>query len=89
MRSPPFDGCADWTIRWLDGTSRRVTLDRRGRFEVFGVSYTLLPTSPVTFAWADGTVQTVQSVEGTMITWTTNNAACNRRGARTIDSRNA
>jgi len=78
MRAAPFLGAPNWTIRWLAGNTEPVTVDRRGRFVVFGHLYQLLATSPVTFRWADGTVQTMQTstndAEGAVhITWGTTN----------------
>ena len=73
MRSPPFSDSAGWLIKWQNSSTRKIELDRRGRFVVDGVMYTLLPTTPVTFQWPDGTVQTLEPFENNIITWTTSN----------------
>ena len=48
---------------------------RDGEWSLFGHTYRLRDEVPISFAWSDGTVQTVQEWDGHTITWTTTNAA--------------
>lgn len=76
MVSSPFLGSPRWNVRWLNGQTSDIVLDRRGCWELFGHHYQLQrTTTTVFFTWDDGTVQTLQSVEGDIITWVTSNAS--------------
>ena len=45
-----------------------------GQFSTGGHLYTLRNTDPVSFVWADGTVQTLEKFEDRTITWKTTNS---------------
>ena len=72
-RLQDFEGKFD--IRWPSSGLVKQTEVKDGCFDVFGSSYTLLDTKPVSFEWSDGTVQTVKSFSSSssrvLITWTT------------------
>ena len=74
LQSPGFEGWPHWQIRWLSGETQNVDVDQRGRFQVYGDMYQLRQTSPASFVWADGTVQTVERFNGDTIVWRTTHA---------------
>ena len=47
-----------YTVRWLDGQTKQIQL-RDGAFTLDGEEYQLRDTDPISFTWADGTVQEV------------------------------
>jgi len=69
----PFasDESGMWLVRWQSGATKPITLTDGG-WTVFGATYQLRDTSPVTFTWpVDNTVQTLEAFDGTTITWST------------------
>mmetsp|Transcript_12626 Transcript_12626/g.25414 ORF Transcript_12626/g.25414 Transcript_12626/m.25414 type:complete len:228 (-) Transcript_12626:237-920(-) len=57
-----------WTARWPNGQAAQLHLSN-GSWTLFGQQYQLTPTSPVSFTWDDGTVQSVESWDGRTIMW--------------------
>lgn len=66
-----------WTIRWETGQTARVKL-QNGTYTLFGRNYQLQATEPVSFIWPCGTLQTVESWDGSIVTWTTTKPSCKR-----------
>lgn len=76
MRSERFFSHLDtrkWEVIWPTWDTRARIQLRYGRFAVFGREYQLQNTTPVSFTWADGTTQCVQSFDGQRIAWRTDN----------------
>ena len=68
-----------WQIRWENGQTAQAQL-ADGQLSMHGSMYQLLPTTPISFVWGDGTVQSVESAtlgeDGrTTIVWTTTQGA--------------
>ena len=61
-----------WTVRWPGGKTAQITV-YDGYFSVFGTQFRLYSTDPISFTWADGTVQKMIDYTDDSVTWTTTN----------------
>jgi len=72
-----YDSSGLWMVQW-DGESparpaRRPITVIEGYYELLGGAYQMEDTQPITIQWADGSVQTFVSFDGTTVTWSTTN----------------
>jgi len=70
----PFhhDSSGLWMVRWdREGPGQRPITLIEGYYELLGGAYQMEDTQPVTIQWADGTVQTFVSFDGTTVSWST------------------
>jgi len=62
-----------WRVVYPNGSFELITVTN-GQFTMLGQQFQLLNTNPVTFRWSDGTIHTVQNINGDgIINWITDN----------------